>query len=94
MAAVQVTIFKDRYTEEQLKKLGLNARQIKAVQYAKESRIFLIRSIRNCLKLSKATSTRDLTQLVDNFKILQKEGTTGAGTSYILNGLIIGSIGS
>jgi len=37
-------------------------------------------------KVSKATATRDLTELVDNFKILEREGTTGAGTSYLLKG--------
>ncbi len=31
-----VDFYKDRFTEENLKKLGLNARQIKAVIYVKD----------------------------------------------------------
>lgn len=83
---VQVTIFKDRYTEEQLKKLGLNARQIKAVLYLKEYKSISNQKYQEFFKVSKATSTRDLTELVDTFKLLKKEGTTGAGTTYILIG--------
>ena len=37
-------------------------------------------------QISKATATIDLTELVDNFKILNKQGITEAGTSYILKG--------
>jgi len=36
--------------------------------------------------VSKATSTRDLTELVEKFKILERSGEFGAVTSYILIG--------
>lgn len=81
-----VTIFKDTLTEEQLKKLGLNERQIKAVLYVKVSGNLSNQKYQELNKVSKATATRDLTELVDNFKILEREGTTGAGTSYLLKG--------
>ncbi|RYM35537.1 DeoR family transcriptional regulator [Brumimicrobium glaciale] len=34
--------------------------------------------------VSKATATRDLTELVDKKKLFEKVGITGAGTVYIL----------
>ena len=34
--------------------------------------------------VSKATATRDLTELLDKFGLLEKVGQTGAGTFYIL----------
>lgn len=34
---VIITLFKDRYTEEQLRKIGLNERQVKAVLYVVEN---------------------------------------------------------
>lgn len=36
--------------------------------------------------VSKATATRDLTELVEKFKVLKRTGDIGAGTSYILIG--------
>lgn len=83
---VQVTIFKDRYTSEQLKKLGLNERQIKAVLYIKEFGNLSNQKYQELNDVSKATATRDLTELSVKFQILQKEGITGAGTSYLLKG--------
>ena len=83
---VQVTNLKDRYTSEQLKKLGLNARQIKAVLYIKEFGNLSNQKYQELNDVSKATATRDLTELSVKFKILQKEGITGAGTSYLLKG--------
>jgi len=82
----QVTIFKDILTEEQLKKLGLNARQIKAVLYANEFGKISNQKYQELYGVSKATSTRDLTELVDNFQILEKQGKTGVGTVYVLKG--------
>lgn len=83
---VQVTIFKDLYTSEQLKKLGLNERQIKAVLYIKEFGNLSNQKYQELNDVSKATATRDLTELSVKFQILQKEGITGAGTSYLLKG--------
>jgi ATP-dependent DNA helicase RecG len=37
MGGFMVKLFKDRFTEEQLQKLGLNERQVKAVLYVKEN---------------------------------------------------------
>ncbi len=81
-----VTIFKDIFTKEQLINLGLNERQINAVLYIKEFGNLSNQKYQELNKVSKATATRDLTELLDDFKILVKEGTTGAGTTYLLKG--------
>jgi ATP-dependent DNA helicase RecG len=78
-----VTIFKDRYDEEQLRKLGLNDRQIKAVIYVKEKGKITNKQFQELNDISERTATRDLTQLVD-FNIVEQIGTTGKGTNYIL----------
>jgi ATP-dependent DNA helicase RecG len=70
---MMITLFKDRYTEEQLRKMGLNERQMKAVLYVVE--IF---------DVSRQTATRDLVELTDTFNILKRKGLGGAGTSYYL----------
>ncbi|KAB2849145.1 MAG: ATP-binding protein [Ignavibacterium sp.] len=81
-----VTIFKDVLTEELLKKLGLNDRQIKAVLYIKEFGNISNQKYQELNEVSKATATRDLGELVDNFRILLKQGITGVGTIYVRKG--------
>jgi ATP-dependent DNA helicase RecG len=81
---VQVTIFKDRYTEEQLKKLGLNDRQIKAVLFVKENKKITNKDYQTLVTTSERTATRDLTQLVI-LDLFEQIGTTGKGTGYILS---------
>jgi ATP-dependent DNA helicase RecG len=81
-----VTIFKDVYSEDQLRKLGLNERQLKALLHIKEAGSISNQKYQILNSVSKATATRDLTELVDDFQILKREGTTGAGTSYVIKG--------
>jgi len=76
-------IFKDRFTEEQLKKLGLNERQIKAVKYVKKNGRITNKEYQAVLKVSRMTATRDLTKLVEK-DILQSSETKGAGSFYVL----------
>ncbi len=83
---VRVTIFKDIYSESQLKELGLNERQVRAILYIKEFGNISNQNYQELNNVSKATATRDLTELVDDFQILIREGTTGVGTAYILKG--------
>ena len=79
-----ITLFKNNLTEEQLIKLGLNARQTKAVLFVKEKGKISNADYQELFSVSKATATRDLTELLDKFGLLEKVGQTGAGTSYIL----------
>ena len=78
-----VTLFKDRFTKEQLQKLGLNERQIKAVLYAKEKGKITNAEYQQLNSASKPTATRDLKELAEAYKILKNSGM-GAGSIYEL----------
>ncbi len=85
-----VTLFKDRYTDEQLLKLGLNDRQSNAVKYVKIHGQISNQVYQDINKTTKRTASRDLTDLV--FRgIFQKSGVTGKGTLYVLTGFLNGS---
>lgn len=79
-----ITLFKNTLTEEQLTKLGLNDRQVKAILYVKEKGKISNADYQKLFNVSKATATRDLTDLTEKFDLLEKVGQTGAGTSYTL----------
>jgi len=80
-----VTFYKDKWNEENLKKSGLNERQIKAVIYVKENGRITNNQYQKIFSVSKATATRNLTTLV-NKGLLVQYGETGKGTFYKLKG--------
>ncbi len=65
---------------------GLNIRQIKAVKYLKENNQITNKIYQELCDVSKATATRDLTELIDKYKLLERFGEVGAGTLYKLIG--------
>ncbi|OQC17177.1 MAG: Divergent AAA domain protein [Firmicutes bacterium ADurb.Bin080] len=78
-----VVFHKDIFNEEELRKRGLNERQIKAVKYVKEKGKITNREYQEISKISERTATRDLFDLVIK-KIFVQVGSTGKGTNYIL----------
>ncbi len=86
MSGFFVEFRKDIYNEKHLKSLGLNDRQLKAVLYAKEKKKITNSDYQTLNNVSKATATRDLTELAENLHILKRTGDIGAGTSYALIG--------
>ncbi len=60
-----LVFLKDVYTEEYLRNLGLNERQIKAVMYVKERGRITNREYQEVCRISKATATRDLSEPVN-----------------------------
>jgi ATP-dependent DNA helicase RecG len=78
-----VTIFKDRLDEEQLVKLGLNSRQIKAVLHVKEAGKITNKEYMEMNFVARRTATRDLTELAEKYHILASKGQ-GAGSHYEL----------
>lgn len=82
---ILVTLFKNKYSAEQLKKMNLNGRQLGAVLYLLEKGSITNTEYQEINGISRQTATRDLKELVEKFKILRREGITGAGTSYTLN---------
>lgn len=78
-----VYFYKDIYTEENLRKMGLNERQIKAAMYVKERGKITNKEYQNLTSVSKPMATIDLRDIVKK-KVFKKIGTTGRGTEYIL----------
>jgi len=78
-----VYFYKDAYTEENLRKMGLNERQIKAVGYVKEKGKITNKEYQKLSDVSKPTATREFSKLVD-MGLLNQQGITGKGTFYTL----------
>ena len=78
-----VTLYKERFSIEELQKLKLNERQIKAVLYVKEKGRITNGEYQDLNECSKATANRDLTELVEN-SILLFNDIAGAGANYEL----------
>lgn len=78
------TVFrKDIYNKEDLSKLGLNERQIKAVLYVKEKGKITNSEYQGINGIGKSVSIDELRNLVDK-QILVRIGETGRGTYYEL----------
>jgi ATP-dependent DNA helicase RecG len=70
-----VTLFKDNLSEEQLQKLGLNERQIDALQYYKKKGEITTSEYMNRYNIAERTARNDLNYLIEN-KILTRTGET------------------
>lgn len=81
--SIFVRIRKDILTEDYLRQLGLNERQIKAVMYVKKEGKITNKEYRTLFGGSDRTALRDLTGLCKK-GILQKIGTIGRKIEYIL----------
>jgi len=80
---VMITLFKDRYTEEQLRKMGLNERQVKAVLYVVENGKITNKEYQEKFGVARNTASDDLRELV-KLQVLKSSGTKGAGSFYVL----------
>jgi ATP-dependent DNA helicase RecG len=79
---ILVSLFKDKYSIEQLKSLGLNERQITAVEYVKANGKITNYELQQLLDLSERTILRELEDLVKN-NVLARKGER-KGTFYEL----------
>jgi len=82
---VTVQFYRDRWNEKNLKELGLNERQIKAVMYVKERGKITNKEYQQLVGVIKKTASRDLVDLVGK-GIFSQSGVTGKGTFYVLKG--------
>jgi ATP-dependent DNA helicase RecG len=82
--SIFVKIRKDVLTEDYLKQLGLNERQVKAVMYVKKKGKITNREYQSNFSVSRQTATRDLAELV-NKGIFVPKGTGKRNTHYTLN---------
>jgi len=80
---MKVVFYKDKFTEEALRKMGLNERQIRAVMYIKDKAEITNNIYQKVCETSERTASRDLNYLVEK-GILEQLGKTGKGTKYIL----------
>ena len=78
-----VRLFKDMFSEEQLQKLGLNDRQIKAVMYVKEKGKITNSEYQTLNEISERTALRELEELM-KLSVLQRIGNKKA-TIYKLH---------
>jgi ATP-dependent DNA helicase RecG len=79
---MQITFLKDIFSEDYLKRLGLNERQIAAVEYAKKNVKITNSDYQRLSKVSERTALRDLEELCIK-GIFQKKGEK-KGTHYEL----------
>jgi ATP-dependent DNA helicase RecG len=86
MSGFFVEFRKDIFSEKYLKSLGLNDRQEKAIIFIKERGKISNSEYQELNNVSKATATRDLSELVEKYEILRRAGDIGAGTNYVLIG--------
>jgi ATP-dependent DNA helicase RecG len=85
MAGFSVYFYKDIYTEEDLKKVGLNERQIKAIMYVKAKGRITNREYWDLIGgMSRATMSRDLSDLTAR-GILRMVGVAKRQLYYVLN---------
>lgn len=70
-----VTLFKNQLTKEQLKKLGLNERQIDAILFYREKGEITSSEYAERYKITDRTARNDLNELVEN-NLLTKKGET------------------
>ena len=85
LGGFSVYFYRDIYTEENLRKMELNERQIKAVMYVKEKGKITNREYQELCEIRKRQTTDDLKELEDK-QVLKRIGTTGKGTYYVLEG--------
>jgi ATP-dependent DNA helicase RecG len=83
---LQVTLLKDIYTEEYLRKLDLSDRQIKAILYTKEYKKISNKVYQQLFDVSRNTASNDLQQLV-KAKLLISNEQKGAGSFYTISGI-------
>ena len=83
---ISVEFRKDIYNEKHLKTLNLSDRQVKAILFVREKGKITNSDYQILNDVSKATATRDLTELTETHKILKRTGDIGVGTNYVLIG--------
>ncbi|MCK4618076.1 transcriptional regulator [Candidatus Aerophobetes bacterium] len=86
LGGFSVYFYKDIYTEENLRKMELNERQIKAVMYVKEKEKITNKEYQAINNISRQMATIDLSILADK-GIFTRIGKVGRGIAYRLTKL-------
>ncbi|WP_220399602.1 ATP-binding protein [Filimonas effusa] len=80
---ILVTLFKDRFNEAELKKLGLNERQVNSLLYMAEGNQLTNAKYQELNNVGKSAATEDLQNLVLT-GLIKQIGTKGRGSKYVL----------
>ncbi len=80
-----IYFYKDIFTEENLRKMGLNERQVRSVLYVKEKGKITNKEYQKLFELKKRQATDDL-KAIEKKGLFERIGTTGKGTHYVLKG--------
>jgi ATP-dependent DNA helicase RecG len=80
---ILVTLFKDRYNETGLKKMGLNERQVKAILYMADGNQLTNAKYQELNDVGKTLATEELQDLILK-KLVSQVGTKGRSSKYIL----------
>lgn len=83
MGGFSVYFYKDMFTQENLRKMELNERQIKAVMYVKNEGKITNKEYQEINNTTRKTASRDLAELVSK-NILKQMGERGKGIFYVL----------
>jgi ATP-dependent DNA helicase RecG len=78
-----VNIRKDIFTEDYLKNLGLNERQIKAIEYLKMNKTLTSKKYAELFPITERTARTDLKELI-NKRVIERKGVSDKTTYYIL----------
>ncbi|MBA4259801.1 MAG: transcriptional regulator [Chitinophaga sp.] len=80
---ILVTLFKNKYSKEQLQILGLNERQVKAVLYVVENGSITNSKYQEINTVAKTLATEELKELIDK-EVIKQAGSKGRGSKYEL----------
>ena len=78
-----VTLFKNNLMAEQLAKLGLNERQLKAVEFVKEKGRITNKEYQSLNSISQRTASRELAEMTEK-QVFKSSETKGAGSYFYL----------
>lgn len=81
-----VTLFKNALTRENLVEMGLNKRQLNAVEFVKKNLKISNKEYQILNQISERTASRELADLV-NRQILASSETKGAGSYFYFAGI-------
>ncbi len=80
---ILVTLFKNKYSAEQLQKLGLNERQVKAILYVVEHGSITNSKYQEINAVAKTLATEELKDLIGK-ELIKQAGSKGRGSKYEL----------
>jgi len=80
---ILVTLYKNKYSSDQLEKMGLNRRQVKAVLYLVENGSITNSKYQEINAVAKTVATEELRELIGK-ELIRQAGSKGRGSKYEL----------